>query len=676
MVTGACCATAAPPCRSWTTAPSARASGAGRRSPRSGSRRCRSRVTASTVSGRSSKRSAWPRARRAWPRPASRERTRPHRDSALLARHALLGRLRPQASLRLAPGVRARRGRHRDGGAARPRRRGPPGGTVPRSGDALPADPPGPAEPPGCVTWPARPRRRGRAVGGGARAPAAHPRRCGARATGGRDRVVGDHLLRARAGGASPVEHGRGARAPEERAPHGPHVPSRSARPRRRLRGDRRSPRGGACLGARRGGAAGASALGTARAWLSRGGAAQADDRALPAGPGACARRARARPGPRPRLLRARDAGRGGRPVREGRGAGAGPPRRARGSRRRVRAARRDACGLRRVPARAPARSRVRVAAPVRRVRGRQCPVAGPVSRLPPLEHPPSRPRLTPLSLAVFPRLAIAAFDLVFPALCPVCGNELGPRRRDPLCGPCWDAIDRIAPPFCDRCGAPMPMREPPESRELGACRSHRGSSAGVARATLPGRGSEGAVQAPSDDPEEGPPPPAVCSTCAANGPAYDYARSAAVYGGVTREALHRLKFGGRRALARPLADLTVEQCGATLRGGIAAVVPVPLARDREWERGFNQAALLAERIARRLEVPVRAAWLARERATKPQSDLHAAERLANVRGAFRAAPAVADRHVLLVDDVLTTGATLAQFARALPPAGPARICV
>src|SRR5256712_13843487 len=71
MVTGACCATSSPPCRSWTPAPSARASGAGRRSPRSGSRRCRSRATASTVSGRSSKRSAWPRARRAWRRPAT-----------------------------------------------------------------------------------------------------------------------------------------------------------------------------------------------------------------------------------------------------------------------------------------------------------------------------------------------------------------------------------------------------------------------------------------------------------------------------------------------------------------------------------------------------------------------------------------------------------------------------
>src|SRR5207247_1099364 len=163
--------------------------------------------------------------------------------------------------------------------------------------------------------------------------------------------------------------------------------------------------------------------------------------------------------------------------------------------------------------------------APVRRVWRHECLVAGPVSVLPPLEHPPSRPRLTPLSLAVFPRLATAALDLVFPALCAVCEARLGPRRRDPLCGPCWDAIDRLA-------------------------------------------------------------------------------------------------------LARPLAELMVEQCGTSLPDGIAAIVPVPLAGDRERERGFNQAALLAERIARRLDVPVRARWLARRRATRPQSDLPAGERL------------------------------------------------
>jgi len=202
----------------------------------------------------------------------------------------------------------------------------------------------------------------------------------------------------------------------------------------------------------------------------------------------------------------------------------------------------------------------------------------------------------------------------------------------------------------------------------------YRGSSAGFARATLPGGGSEGAIEAPSDELEDGPPPPAVCTACVADGPAYDYSRSAAVYGGVLREALHRLKFGGRRALARPLADLAVEQCGPSLPDGIAAIVPVPLAGDRERERGFNQAALLAERVAQGLALPVRARWLARGRATRPQSDLPAAERSANVRGAFRAAPAVAGRHVLLVDDVLTTGATLAECARALRAAGADRI--
>ena len=283
--------------------------------------------------------------------------------------------------------------------------------------------------------------------------------------------------------------------------------------------------------------------------------------------------------------------------------------------------------------------------------------MAGPVSVLPPLEHPPSRPRLTPLSLAVFPRLATAALDLVFPALCAVCEARLGPRRRDPLCGPCWDAIDRIAPPFCDRCGGPC-------------------ATPGSAMGGLDERGW-GMGSSDVGSPERGPVShPLTCARCAAEPPPYDYARSAAVYAGVMREAVHRFKFGGRRALARPLAELMVEQCGTSLPDGIAAIVPVPLAGDRERERGFNEAALLAERIARRLDVPVRARWLARRRATRPQSDLPAGERLANVRGAFRATPAVAGRHVLLVDDVLTTGATLSECARSLRAAAAGRIGV
>jgi ComF family protein len=108
----------------------------------------------------------------------------------------------------------------------------------------------------------------------------------------------------------------------------------------------------------------------------------------------------------------------------------------------------------------------------------------------------------------------------------------------------------------------------------------------------------------------------------------------------------------------------------------VDALVPVPLAPARERERGFNQAALVADELARALGRPVRRRWLRRARPTRPQSDLSAAERWANVRNAFQAAPAVAGHHVLVVDDVLTTGATAAECARALRAAGARAVSV
>jgi ComF family protein len=224
---------------------------------------------------------------------------------------------------------------------------------------------------------------------------------------------------------------------------------------------------------------------------------------------------------------------------------------------------------------------------------------------------------------------ALAALDLVFPAQCPVCAAPLADGRRDPLCGGCWQAIPRIAAPCCERCGVPL----------------HAG-------------------------------PVAVCGPCAAEPPAWDWARAAAEYTGVVRDAIHAFKFEGKRALARPLAALIREQWGAALAGDVGGLVPVPLAADREHERGYNQAALLAEGLAAGLRVPVRPRWLARVRATRAQSDLGAAERRANVRGAFAADPAAAGRHVVVVDDVLTTGATAAECARALLAVGAARVGV
>jgi ComF family protein len=227
-------------------------------------------------------------------------------------------------------------------------------------------------------------------------------------------------------------------------------------------------------------------------------------------------------------------------------------------------------------------------------------------------------------------RLALAALDLVFPALCPVCDATLAERRRDPLCGACWDALRRLGPPACVRCGLPL---------------------------------TAAAVD--------------VCGGCALDPPAWDWARAAAEYEGVARDALHALKFRGRRAVAGPLAALLLEQWQPMLAAAdIDALVPVPLARARERERGFNQAALVAERLAVTLGVPLRPRWLVRCRSTQPQSDLGAAERRANVRGAFAADTAVAGMHVVIVDDVLTTGATAAECARILRLAGVRRVGV
>ena len=223
-----------------------------------------------------------------------------------------------------------------------------------------------------------------------------------------------------------------------------------------------------------------------------------------------------------------------------------------------------------------------------------------------------------------------AALDLIFPALCPVCDVPLGAGRRDPLCGGCWSGIGRIGPPLCTRCGRP----DVPDVGED------------------PAAGD--AVAAPE------------CAACALDPPPFHWARAAAVYEGPLREALHALKFRGKVALARPLAVLLLEQCAPARPARLDAVIPVPLAPARERERGFNQATLLAGRVARAWGAPLRSGWLVRRRATAPQSDLGAEERHANVRGAFAAASAVAGRHVVIVDDVLTTGATAAECARAL----------
>jgi len=260
--------------------------------------------------------------------------------------------------------------------------------------------------------------------------------------------------------------------------------------------------------------------------------------------------------------------------------------------------------------------------------------------------------------------LTTAALDLIFPAICPVCASRLGRGRRDPLCGDCWNAIDRIVP-GCETCGLPFPT--------FASVVSARTLDSGVASASGATRAGGAA---PLSSVTSAPPARGRCGACAAEPPSFEYARAAGAYAGPLREALHALKFHGRRALARPLAALVREQCAGLLPPDVDALVPVPLARERERTRGFNQAGLIAEQLKGALRVPVRARWLARVRETAPQTELTGADRQRNVRGAFVASGAVGGRHVLVVDDIFTTGATAAECARALRRAGARRVGV
>jgi len=168
-----------------------------------------------------------------------------------------------------------------------------------------------------------------------------------------------------------------------------------------------------------------------------------------------------------------------------------------------------------------------------------------------------------------------------------------------------------------------------------------------------------------------------MCGRCLHRLPPFTYARAAVRYGEVAREAVHVFKFRGRRALALPLGDLIVEMAPAELPMGMPdLLVPVPLHPRRERERGFNQAFLLADRVGRAWRVPLYADLLVRTVATRPQTELSAGARQANVRGAFalRRPEAVRGRHVALIDDVMTTGATLIACTRCLRAGGASTV--
>jgi ComF family protein len=146
--------------------------------------------------------------------------------------------------------------------------------------------------------------------------------------------------------------------------------------------------------------------------------------------------------------------------------------------------------------------------------------------------------------------------------------------------------------------------------------------------------------------------------------------RAAAYYRDPLRRLIHRFKYEGLFALARPLGDVMV-QAWPAWRQPVDLVLPIPLHRRRHAERGYNQSERLVDELRRHLGWTTASGALVRVRQTQPQTGLTAAERRANVHGAFVADPArVEGNRILLVDDVCTTGSTLTAAAMALRQAG------
>jgi ComF family protein len=229
--------------------------------------------------------------------------------------------------------------------------------------------------------------------------------------------------------------------------------------------------------------------------------------------------------------------------------------------------------------------------------------------------------------------LGRTVLDLLLPPRCLACGEIVEAQGR--LCPECWAEIGFVLGRQCRCCGVPLP---------------------------------DVSAEAP------------ICGHCLDEPPVFERARSALRYDGVARRLVLRFKHGDRTDGA-PTYAAWMARAGAPLLADADLMIPVPLHRWRLLQRSYNQSAILAAAIGRLAARPVLVDGLVKRRATRSQQTLGAAERRRNVtRDDFalgpRAQAMVADRRVLLVDDVLTTGSTVNACARCLLAGGAAAVDV
>ena len=228
--------------------------------------------------------------------------------------------------------------------------------------------------------------------------------------------------------------------------------------------------------------------------------------------------------------------------------------------------------------------------------------------------------------------VAWSALDVMLPPLCLGCRMRI--MAHDALCPACWRRIDFVRPPLCDRLGLPMPY-------DTGG--------------------------------------PMLSAAAVANPPEFDRARAVANFDGLMRDLIHAFKFhdthNARRLFGRWLAE-----AGREILTEADILVPVPLSRWRLLSRRFNQAQILAAETGRRVSKPVKPFALVRSRSTPHQVGLTRAQRQRNVASVFRVPQSemadVSGKAIVLIDDVITTGATASAAAKALKRSGARRVDV
>lgn len=220
--------------------------------------------------------------------------------------------------------------------------------------------------------------------------------------------------------------------------------------------------------------------------------------------------------------------------------------------------------------------------------------------------------------------------QIIYPRICLACKNKIDGANKDAfVCPSCWEKAERNLPPFCGSCGRQLKKAHFPKN---------------------------------------------ICPACSRTTFYFDRAFSPYVYSQTLKELIHEFKYKGKDYLGQMLGGLMIEfikEYNVPVEY-VDLIIPVPLHKSRLREREFNQAEVLAQALGAEFKKELLTKGLRRIRSTKTQTELPAHERALNVKGSFQVTDpsVIKNKNILLVDDVLTSGATSSEAAKALKDAG------